>query len=343
MPPPISRSFKNSLPSSVFQYLWSEGPRTHVLLALLALSTMPFLYLSFEVPKQIINNAIHVSHFPIYVLGAGLSQLYALIALSVSFLAVVGIVSVLKYVVNVRKGTFGEMVLQRLRFLGYRECSKRSKKTHFGEVIPVLTHEMEAIGTFAGDAFVLPILQGGIFVTVVTFMFVQDVILGVAALALLPVQLWIIPPMQRKVNALTRDRAHEMRNFGGIVGSTGEVQNKTSTTTLLEQERKVSSSLEKIRTIRVELFRKKFLMKSLNNFIGHLTPFFFYLIGGFLVVLGDLTFGSLVGVLAAYKDLTPSLKELFKYYQRQQDVLIRYKGIREYLYDSSSENSRRTV
>jgi hypothetical protein len=64
----------------------------------------------------------------------------------VSFLAVVGIVSVLKYVVNVRKGTFGEMVLQRLRFLGYRECSKRSKKTHFGEVIPVLTHEMEAIG-----------------------------------------------------------------------------------------------------------------------------------------------------------------------------------------------------
>jgi ABC-type multidrug transport system fused ATPase/permease subunit len=322
MSPLVNRNFKNSLLSFVFNYLWSEGPRIYITLALLALSAMPFLYLSFEVPKQIINNAIHVSHFPIYVLGVGLSQLYALIALSVSYLLVVGVVSILKYVGNVRKGTFGETVLQRLRFLGYRECAKRSKKTDFGEVIPILTHEMEAIGTFAGDAFVLPILHGGIFVTVVIFMFVQDTILGFAALALLPVQLIIIPPMQRKVNALTRDRAHEMRKFGGVVGSTGESQSKTGGSTLLDREKKVSTSLEKIRSIRVKLFRKKFLMKSLNNFISHLTPFFFYMIGGYLVVLGDLTFGSLVGVLAAYKDFTPSLKELFKYYQREQDVVI---------------------
>jgi ABC-type multidrug transport system fused ATPase/permease subunit len=304
---------------------------------------MPFLYMSFEVPKQIINNAIHVSHFPIYVLGVGLSQLHALLALSVGYLLVVGIVGFLKYIINIRKGKFGETVLKRLRFLGYRECSKRSKKTDFGEVIPILTHEMEAIGTFAGDAFVLPILQGGIFVTVVTFMFMQDIILGFAALALLPVQLIIIPPMQRKVNGLTRDQAHEMRKFGGIVGSTGEAQTKASGSSLLDRERKVSQSLEKIKVIRDNLFQKKFLMKSLNNFIGHLTPFFFYMISGYLVVLGDLTFGSLVGVLAAYKDLAPSLKELFKYYQREQDVLIRYKGIREYLYDSSSESSRKTA
>ncbi len=343
MPPPANRNFKNSLPDSVFKYLWSEGPKIHVTLALLALSTMPFLYLSFEVPKQIINNAIQVSHFPIYVLGIGFSQLDALIALSVCYLFVVGIVSAMKYLVNVWKGKFGETVLRRLRFLGYRECAKRSKQTDFGEVIPILTHEMEAIGTFAGDAFVLPVLQGGIFVTVVTFMFVQDVILGFAALALLPVQLIIIPPMQRKVNALTRDRAHEMRKFGGIIGSTKTHTQKSGASNVHEHERKVSNSLMRINEIRVNLFRKKYFMKSLNNFIGHLTPFFFYIIGGYLVVLGDLTFGSLVGVLAAYKDLTPSLKELFKYYQREQDVRVRYKGIREYLYDSSSESKRRAV
>ncbi len=313
------------------------------MLALLAISTMPFLYLSFEVPKQIINNAIQVSHFPIMILGVGLSQIYALLALSLSYLVVVGIVSTMKYIVNTRKGTFGETVLRRFRFLGYRECVKRPKQTEYGEVIPILTHEMEAIGTFAGDVFVLPVLQGGIFVTVVTFMFVQDWILGAAALALLPVQLLIIPPMQRKINQLTRDRAHEMRNFGGIIGNTESSRSRSGNLMALEHENKVTRSLDNIRSIRVKLFQKKFFMKSLNNFIGHLTPFFFYLIGGYLVVLGDLTFGALVGVLAAYKDLTPSLKELFNYYQREQDVKVRYKGIREYLYDSSSEVHRRAV
>jgi len=45
------------------------------------------------------------------------------------------------------------------------------------------------------------------------------------------------------------------------------------------------------------------LCQILNNFIGQLTPFFFYLIGGYLVIQGDISFGSLVAVLSAYKDL----------------------------------------
>lgn len=39
-------------------------------------------------------------------------------------------------------------------------------------------------------------------------------------------------------------------------------------------------------------------MKSSINFLNNLVPFFFYLIGGYLVIEGQISFGALVAVLA---------------------------------------------
>ena len=40
--------------------------------------------------------------------------------------------------------------------------------------------------------------------------------------------------------------------------------------------------------IRFEIYQRKFFVKFLNNFINQLTPFFFYSIGGYLVISGSL-------------------------------------------------------
>ena len=52
----------------------------------------------------------------------------------------------------------------------------------------MVTAEVEPLGGFIGDAFALPVIQGGTLLTIVAFMFIQDPILGVAAIALYPVQ-----------------------------------------------------------------------------------------------------------------------------------------------------------
>ena len=72
-------------------------------------------------------------------------------------------------------------------------------------------------------------------------------------------------------------------------------------------------------------------MKSLNNFIMNLTPFFLYTIGGFMVLEGHLSLGSLVASLASYKDLAPAIKELFNYYQRIHDARLRYTEVLEFV------------
>ncbi len=70
-------------------------------------------------------------------------------------------------------------------------------------------------------------------------------------------------------------------------------------------------------------------MKFLNNFISQLTPFFFFAIGGYLVLQGSVSLGALVAALAAYKDLSSPWKELLAYYNQTQDMALRWEVITE--------------
>ncbi|MEL0108343.1 MAG: hypothetical protein VW802_15540, partial [Rhodospirillaceae bacterium] len=105
----------------------------------------------------------------------------------------------------------------------------------------------------------------------------------------------------------------------------------------------LARSIKTIQRIRFDMYRRKYFLKSLNNIITHLTPFFFYSIGGYLVIEEKLTLGALIAVLAAYKDFTPPLRELFKYYQRKEDVRVRYEGVREFLGDLQTNEARSQV
>ena len=51
------------------------------------------------------------------------------------------------------------------------------------------------------------------------------------------------------------------------------------------------SAWGEIYDIRFEIYNRKFFVKFLNNLIGNLTPFLFFLIGGYFVIKGELSFG----------------------------------------------------
>ena len=76
--------------------------------------------------------------------------------------------------------------------------------------------------------------------------------------------------------------------------------------------------------IRFDIYKKKFLIKFINNFISQLGPFFFYSIGGYLVLQGQMTIGALIAVVGAQKDIVSPWRELLGYYQTLYDVKIKY-------------------
>ncbi|MCG8512131.1 MAG: ATP-binding cassette domain-containing protein [Rhodospirillales bacterium] len=319
---------------TIFRYIFRHSARQQVILLVMTVASFPFLYMTLDLPKTIINEAIGGAEFPRTVFGYEFEQVEFLLLLCGAFLALVFVNGGFKYWINVFKGQLGERMLRRLRYELFSRVL-RFPLPHFrrisqGEIISMITAEGEPLGGFFGDAFAWPAFQGGTLLTILVFMFVQDPILGLAAIALYPVQMYVIPKLQRRVNLLAKERVRTVRKLSERIGETvSGIQEIHAHDTSERELADFASRVGRIFEIRYDIYRKKFFIKFLNNFLAQLTPFFFYSIGGYLVIAGDLTFGALVAILAAYKDLSGPWKELLRYYQMKEDARIKYEQLTE--------------
>ena len=314
---------------SMFRFIWRNSRLQQIVTLALTLVSFPFLYFYFDLPKTIINEAIDREDPTVTLYGTTLGQIEYLFLLCGVFLALVVVNGLFKMKINTYKGVMAERLLRRLRFelvaRTLRFPLPQFQKTSSGEIVTMVTAEVEPLGGFFGDAFALVAFQGGTFLTIMAFMFAQDPFLGLAAFALIPVQGYIIPKLQRKVNLLAKERVKLVRSLsnrvGEVAGGVQDVRAHDNTGHVLAD---ISRRLGRIFDVRFEIYQRKFFMKFLNNFINQLTPFFFYSIGGYLVIQGELSFGALVAALAAYKDLAAPWRELLNYYQRLADARIKY-------------------
>ncbi|HIN74830.1 MAG TPA: ABC transporter ATP-binding protein, partial [Rhodospirillales bacterium] len=318
----------------VFQFVFRYSKAQQLVLILVVIASLPFYFFSLDIPKQIVDKAIRGSDFPMNYFGLELDQVPFLMVLCAIFLILVVVNGGFKFFLNVYRGAAGERLLRRLRYQLIERVLRfplpQFRKTSQGEVVSMVTLETEPLGGFFGDALNLPSYQGGLLLTLMGFMFVQDWKLGLAAIALYPVQGWLIPKLQRQVNALGKQRVQSVRRLNERIGEavTGAHEVHANDTSQYELA-DYSTRLGKIFDIRYQIYKKKFFIKFVNNFLALLTPFFFYSIGGWLVIIGDMTVGSLIAVLGAYKDVSAPWKMLLGYYQRKEDARIKYEQLIE--------------
>jgi len=322
----------------VFQFVFKYSKTQQLVLILITLASLPFYFFSLDIPKQIVDKAIKGKDngivFPYNYYGFELGQIEFLMVLCALFLILVVVNGGFKFFLNVYRGAAGERLLRRLRYQLIERVLRfplpQFRKTSQGEVVSMVTLETEPLGGFFGDALNLPSYQGGLLLTLMGFMFVQDWKLGLAAIALYPVQAWLIPKLQRQVNALGKQRVVTVRRLNERIGEavTGAHEVHANDTSQFELA-DFSSRLGRIFQIRYAIYKKKFFIKFVNNFLALLTPFFFYSIGGWLVIKGDMTVGSLIAVLGAYKDVSAPWKMLLGYYQRKEDARIKYEQLIE--------------
>ncbi|MBO6757654.1 MAG: ATP-binding cassette domain-containing protein [Roseibium sp.] len=319
---------------SLFKFIWKFSSRHQVFILLVTVISYPITYILLELPKLIVNDAVQGDGFPREVFTFEFDQISYLVLLCMTFLGLVIVSNGLKLYINVFKGRLGERMLRRLRFELFQRVL-RFRLPHFrkissGEIIPMITSEVEDVGGFIGEAFALPAYQGGMLVVQLGFIFMQDPLLGLAAISSYPVQGYIIPKLQRKVVLLSRKRVKNVRLIADKVGeSISGVPEIHANDASAWHFADVSDRLYENFKIRYEIFNRKYFIKFINNFMNQLTPFFFYLIGGYLVIEGNLTIGALLAVIAAYKDLAGPWKELLAYYQMTADVSVKYQTVVE--------------
>ncbi|MBT5414027.1 MAG: ABC transporter ATP-binding protein [Rhodospirillaceae bacterium] len=328
---------------SVYGFILRHSKKEQIVLLVMTVISYPFLYFSYDLPKQIINHITAVDGLK----NGGSGKPYLeqeliglftmehvpyLFALCAIFFVLVLINGGFKYFINVFKGQLGERMLRRMRYELYSRILRfplpQFKKVSAGELIPMVTAEVEPLGGFIGDAFVQPIFQGGLLIVPLFFIFNQDVFLGLAAVMMYPVQGYVIPKLQRKVNALGKRRVRAVRRLSDRIGETinGLQEIHANDTSTLERA-EFSDRLGLIYSIRYRIYALKFATKFLINAIDKMTPFFFYTIGGYLVIEGQVNIGALVAVIAAQKDLASPAKELLAYYQQKEDIRIKYEQV----------------
>ncbi len=317
---------------SIFAFVRAYSWPQQLAILALTLTSLPFFYLWVDLPKRIVDDALGGPPGPRDFFGVEFARLDYLLVLCFIFLALVVVNGVFKYVINVYKGIVGERMLRRLRYELYHRIL-RFPPAHFrvvsqGQLVQMVNAEVEPLGGFIGDAYAVPAYQGGMLLTILAFMFVQNPFMGLAAIVLYPVQVAVIPPLQRQVNELGKARVRQVRVLAERIGeSTAGVADIRANDATAYERARFADELGRVFFIRFKIFRKKFFIKFLNNFLAQLAPFLFYSIGGYLVLQGELTIGAILAIVAAHEKLASPWKELLTYYQLMWDSQIKYEQV----------------
>lgn len=320
--------------------------------------SMPTFFLFFDLPKQIVNIPIRglgfetpgatVTFFelnfsvPAWMSSSGQLNLFSgfelerfsyLGALCMVFLTLVCINGLFKFYINTYKGRLGERTLRRLRYelidRVMRFPTSFVRRMKASEVATMVKDEVEPLGVFIGEAFVDPAFLSGQALAAMLFIMIQNPWLGTIAFSIVLFQAFLIPRLRRRMLEIGKERQLQARALAGRVGEILDGVSEIHANDTSNYERAdISNRLNRIFFLRYESYRRKFFIKFLNNFLSQITPFLFYFIGGYFVIVKEtLDVGQLVAVIVAYKDLPNPIRDLINWDQTRLDVQIKYSQV----------------
>ncbi len=275
-----------------------------------------------EMQRQIINTAIRLGNQDLLFYYCGL------------YFGSVIIAAILKYFLNFIQRYIGQKVLIEIRNDLYEHIltlpMQFFRENQPGTMINAMTSELNSVGLFLGSALTTPLLNILTFLAFAGYMVYLNPKLGLISMTIYPVELILIPILQKKYNVLNKKRTKISRGMSSTINEavTGIHEVQANAAYKLEQE-KLKPFVNKLFQIMRNLFIFKFGIKFINSLVQSVGPFFLFMYGGYLAIHGHFTLGSLVAFLSAYEKLYDPWKEMVEYYQEYQDAAIRYKQIIE--------------
>ncbi len=294
-------------PQGLFRYVWRES-RSHQLgLCALAAVVFPLTMAPLELQRRIIDHAI----------GGGDLRLLGL--LGGAYLVVVLLQGSLKYLLRFYRGVVSERAIRRLRqklFGTEPERSGADGDDGRGRTVAIVAAEVERVGGFVGESLSEPTLQVGIFLSVLGYMLFVEPTIAIVSLGFFLPQLIFVPVLQRAVNRRARRKIQLMREVGELI-----VEPRNDRTA------RYRDRLDRIYGVRVQYFGYKFLIKFLNNLMNHLAPLSVLMVGGYLVIAGATTVGTLVAFISGFQRLADPSRELLVYYRLAAETQVLYRLI----------------
>ena len=297
----------HALPDGLLRYVWQEGRWQQVRLCLLAGAVFPLTMVPLELQRRIVDQAI------------GDHDLRLLALLGGIYFGAVLLQGALKYLLRFYRGVVSERAILRLRqrlqaaLAGQPDAADGEGR---GETVSIVTAETERVGGFLGEALSEPVLQLGIFVSILGYMLVVEPTIALVSLLFFVPQLIFVPLLQRLVNRRAKRKVQLLREVGELIVAAPA-----------DQDRDYQDRLQRIYRVRLQYYALKYLIKFLNNLLNHLAPLAVLMVGGWLVINGGTTVGVVVAFISGFMRLADPSRELLAYYRLAGETRVQYRLI----------------
>lgn len=305
------------LGKSIYAYVWRTSRVGQIKICLLVSLVALLIVAPLELQRRIVDIAV-LNH-----------ELWLLMLLGFVYLVVLLIQGGLKYVLNLVKGRVLEEVIRDLRKRILSQKFKTSKSVELsrvdtmdsGTTVSMLMAESEAVGEFASASLSVPLLQIGTIVWVMAYLlWVQPLIAVLAILTYAP-QVFLVPKIQRNINRLASRRIHIMRKLGR------ESVNFDHLTDSEQARLRTRTSLfvELVFKIRLIIYRQKFILTFLGNFLNSLGILIVLVVAGYMVIKGQTNVSTLVVFISGFQKIADPGDELINFYRSFSNARVTYR------------------
>lgn len=307
-----------------------RGKRLYQILLLVAILSIVFLRIvPLEIQKRLVND----------VLASG--DMSRLFMYCMVYLGAVLLASGLKFVINGLQTLIGEHATADMRREMYRHILSLPlaffRKTQPGTVVTSLVNELATTGTFVGVAVAIPLVNILSLVAFAGYLIWLNPLLGLVTLSVYPFVLVVVPKVQRRVDKANKKRIDASRALSTqVTESISIVQEIHAQGAFRLEEQKYETIVDRLLRIRIIWTLSKYAVKTTNNLFLGLGPVLVFLVGGYLMMRGEIELGVIVAFLSAQEKVYEPSRELTKFYQVYQDATVRYKKIIQ-AFDRKSE------
>lgn len=305
---------------SLYSWVLENNTRWQILLVVLVVVTVGARIFPLEMQKRIINNAI------------GLGDVDLLLIYCLLFLGSVLLASSLKFAINLLQAYIGQKTLKRMRTDLFAHILRLPlsffRTIQPGQVVNALINELATISGFIGSAVSVPLINVFTLLAMGGYLFYLNPLLAALSFILYPLQLFIVPKLQKRANVANRHRVNTSRMISGNIGEviTGVHEVHGHAGYGLEND-KFSHQAHSLLKANIRMNAYRYGIKFANNLFENIGPFLLFLVGGAMTIRGHFDLGALVAFLSAYSSLSEPWRELMDFYQIQEDSQVRYKNV----------------
>lgn len=279
-------------------------------LVLLSGLTFAIAVAPLELQRRIINDTLK-SH--------SVQEIMSLVGIYVAIALAGGLT---KLILNIYRSWIGENAVRQLRaslLAKINEAIPRSDPVVEGIKVSLVVDEADPIGGFVGSAISEPVLQGGILLSVFSYMtYLHPHLAIITFFAFLP-QFFFVPLIQSAINTRVSTRIGMLRKI-----SVGIISGYASEALQTRQEK---SLIERVFVLNMGIYKLKFSMNFLMNLVYHLSICAILAAGGYFIVKGETEVGTVVAFLSGLSQINDPWGDLVNWFRDLQVTRTKYSRI----------------